>query len=439
MKTKASGFTLIEILITMALFMMVIAVTGSAFTLILKATGRLTTSEESNISGMVGLEIMRHDLQQAGYGMPTAYMAPPPTYTEASFTPANSLNDAPHGIPRPFASLDSVTNGVDSNTADGLTYTIVNGTDYLSIKATTVGRAPAARKWTFVAYSGAVGETITRRRPNVWPTADENLASTDYGIVLKRTFDDTGTTSTLVFNNTNTGTAANFYTKNTTALLNNNFNPISTDPPYVIYGISDTTPGMPFNRVDYMVATPSDSSAISKRCASNTGILYKATVNHSDGKLSYLPLLDCVADMQVVFGWDTTGDGKITESSAYSSNPLKISVAGTATYTDIQTIMEDPLLLRNALKYIKVYIMAQEGMADANFTNKNSAVGGAYAIVVGDANTSASTARTVSNVSLTKGYTAQNLADNGWLNYRWKIYRLVVRPNNLPTAPSRTN
>ncbi len=35
----------------------------------------------------------------------------------------------------------------------------------------------------------------------------------------------------------------------------------------------------------------------------DTGILYKGTVNHADGLLTELPLLDCVADMQVIFGW----------------------------------------------------------------------------------------------------------------------------------------
>ncbi len=428
MKSPESGFTLIEIIIAMTLFMVIIGITGSAFTLLLTFSRQLATSDGNNIAGVVGLEIMRHDLQQAGYGMPTAY-ASPPTYNEALFAPANtsSLNDAPHGIPRPIVSLDSVTSWSDANAADGLTYTVLEGTDYLSVKASSVGRDAAAGKWAFVKYSSSIGSQFTQKAPNRWATPEENLNDNDYGIVLKRTFDDKGIQSTLIFNNNNSGTATNYATNKTNALLDNNFNPNSADPPYFIYGISKTTPGMPFNRVDFMVARPSDTPAQPK-CAPNTGILYKATVNHSDGKLSYAPLLDCVADMQVVFGWDTAGNGIITESSAYSGT---ISVSGTAHAEDISKITKDPLLVRSALKYIKVYIMAQEGKADPGFTNTNSIMKNAYSIVVGDANTSDSSSRAISNVSLTKGYTAQNLSGKGWLNYRWKIYRLVIKPNNL--------
>jgi hypothetical protein len=66
--------------------------------------------------------------------------------------------------------------------------------------------------------------------------------------------------------------------------------------------------GMPFNRADYFVAIPGSSSQLPSVCAPGTGILYKTTVNHEannpGGKLTYTPLVDCVADMQVVLGWD---------------------------------------------------------------------------------------------------------------------------------------
>ena len=74
--------------------------------------------------------------------------------------------------------------------------------------------------------------------------------------------------------------------------------------------------------------------------------------------------------------------------------------------------MESPVEIRNKLKYVKVYIMAQEGRKDSGFTNTAP-------INVGDV------------ASITKSYTVANLTTNGWLNYRWKIFRIVVYPKNL--------
>jgi hypothetical protein len=126
-----------------------------------------------------------------------------------------------------------------------------------------------------------------------------------------------------------------------------------------------------------------------------------------------MPLLDCVADMQVVFGWDLNGNGVIEESSAYQSDATKISVSGsTITAAGIKTIMESPDEIRNKLKYVKIYIMAQEGRKDSGYTNSAP-------VKVGDL------------ASITKSYSVANLTTNGWLNYRWKIYRIVVKPKNL--------
>ena len=62
-----------------------------------------------------------------------------------------------------------------------------------------------------------------------------------------------------------------------------------------------------------------------QRCADNTGVLYKATVNHSDGLFSELALLDCVADMQVIYALDNNEDGEFldgagTPADAYSDD-----------------------------------------------------------------------------------------------------------------------
>lgn len=432
--TNNKGFTLIEMLITMVLVIVVIMITGTAFESILKNSGRLISSEESNIEGVVGLEMFRHDLQQMGYGIPDAFQLPI-NYPEATVAPANLLNDG-HGtasagdIPRAVVSLDAM-----SGYATGNTYNVLTGTDYLAVKATTVGRNKASKKWTYLRYSGAAGAP-SELAPNTWSNPEDNFKQSDKVIVLKRSFTDTGTTNTLIYNNNNTGVATIYWSSTPTVLMSDNFNPGSTDPTYYLYGVDDGALGMPFNRADFFVARPSTASSIPTTCAYKTGILYKATVNHADGRLNYMPLLDCVADMQVVFGWDVNSDGVITESSAYSDTASEISVSGTASNAAIQAIMIDANEIRKKLKYIKVYIMAQDGRRDASYKNTDILMNNTYSVVVGDANTrdintSTSLSNSASNVSITKGYTAAELASKDWLNYRWKVYRIVVKPKNL--------
>ncbi|MEI7817421.1 MAG: prepilin-type N-terminal cleavage/methylation domain-containing protein [Desulfuromonadales bacterium] len=443
--TNNKGFTLIEMLVTMTLVILVIMITGSAFESILKSTGRLVASEESNIEGMIGLEMFRYDLQQSGYGIPDTFLSLAPKYVEASYAPANLFNDGKGtstagNVPRPIVSLDSVSGASDTNaeistsetSSSTSSFSILDGTDYLAIKATTVGHSKASKKWTYLNYSAVLGSVFSAKAPNKWPNTEDNFKSDDMTIVIKRAFLDDGTiTNTLIFNNNNTGVAGTYWPGNPTVNMNSDFNPGKADPTYFLYGVNNYSAsglGMPFNRADFFVARPATTSSIPTMCASNTGILYKATVNHDGGKLNYKPLLDCVADMQVVFGWDVNNDGIITESSAYGSS---VSVSGTASGDSIKAIMLDAIKIRKTLKYIKVYIMAQEGRKDLNFKNTDMLMNNTYSVVVGDANTSASLYNSASNVSITKGYTAADLTAKGWLNYRWKIYRIVVRPKNL--------
>ena len=406
------GFTLLELLITMALVIGVIMITGSAFESILKSTSRIASSEESNIEGVVGLEMFRHDLQQMGFGLPSAFQATP-VYTEATIAPANKLNDAPSEVPRAVTSWESVS---------GYT-TVLAGTDYLAIKATTVGLNKASKKWTFLTYTSSAAGKI----PNRWSNSEDNFATSNSVIVINRAFSATGqVTNTMVTNG-----PTYWATYPVAEMSDASFNPTNPSQVNYLYGVRDAGAlGMPFNRADYFVARPSDATSMPTTCAPRTGILYKANVNHGDGELFRYPLLDCVADMQVVFGWDLNGNGVIDESTAYDIDSTKITVSssiGTNAAT-IKAIMENSDDIRNKLKYIKVYIMAQEGRKDTNFTNTNTLVGNTLSVVVGDHGP-----RPPNNVSLTKGYTAAELTTNEWLNYRWKIYRIVVRPKNLAT------
>ncbi|MPN31827.1 hypothetical protein SDC9_179302 [bioreactor metagenome] len=72
--------------------------------------------------------------------------------------------------------------------------------------------------------------------------------------------------------------------------------------------------------------------------------------------------------------------------------------------------MADPEKLRTSLKLIKVYLLAQSGRRDAGYQSPAS-------FAVGDASIDA--------ISKTYTLTAE------MQKYRWKVYRVIVRPKNL--------
>jgi hypothetical protein len=190
---------------------------------------------------------------------------------------------------------------------------------------------------------------------------------------------------------------------------------------YTAYGVdSAATLRFPFNRTDYFVATPTDPTAIPSYCAKGTGVLYKTTVNHADGKLTYIPILDCVLDMQVVLGWDIDGDGVIdtwsnADGSFANTNPYPAQFTA-AVGTNNNSITTVPNI-RNNLKMIKVYILAQNGKYDPSYTSQSP-------LNVFDSGESSNTGRPT-------GFALSATTNPSQLNYRWKLYRIVVRPKNL--------
>ena len=60
------GFTLVELIVTMTIFVLVIAAASGVFTGLLTQFKQQSKITETNIEGVVGLEILRHDLSSAG-------------------------------------------------------------------------------------------------------------------------------------------------------------------------------------------------------------------------------------------------------------------------------------------------------------------------------------------------------------------------------------
>jgi len=438
-KVSRRGFTLIETLVAMSLFLVLLAMAGKAFSLIVAKASQYSKMEESNIEGIIGLEVMRHDIEQAGLGLPWGfcYRQTTPqlalvtgnvTYNESADTNGINLNDSNGGTtsagqpPRAFVGLAGL--GAFSS-------------NYFGIKATTVSRDKASQNWTYIPFNNYSSVSGRESRPVTF--SNHNLKAGDkvtmiaYDFIYKDNevaadFAVTGTSGSDNFNHRLIVEPSNdkyfSVNYNTTGGIVADYLPIKDQQSYMVYGIdSTTTPRMPFNRADYFIKVPSGSTSIGDGglppfCAPSTGVLYKATVNHLDGKYNYLPLLDCVADMQVVLGWSSL---PVSDSNrpvdSYSTLPTTVGGAVSATNgkaNDIKTWLTNAKDVREHLKVVKIYILAQEGKRDLNYTTPGS-------IVVGDI---------TGNDGLTqKTFTPSSSPDQQ--HYRWKLYRIVTSPKNL--------
>jgi hypothetical protein len=184
---------------------------------------------------------------------------------------------------------------------------------------------------------------------------------------------------------------------------------------------------MPFNRADFFIKVPDASTKgiLPATCEpSGTGVLYKAIVNHSDGSYTYIPLLNCVADMQVVLGWDTSNEGKANNVNAYSSvadSSGAVTASPSAAKSDIETWLKSPKGLREHLKIIKVYVLAQEGKRDRSYTYPQASI-----IVGKDCRAAEST-----DIDCGSSFTKNYVFTPEQRRYRWKVYRIIARPRNM--------
>jgi prepilin-type N-terminal cleavage/methylation domain-containing protein len=384
---REAGFTLIELLITMVIFVLVLAAGSQIFTGLLTQFKQQSKIAETNIEGIVGLEILKQDIEHAGYGLPWNGLI---TYSEASGDPFG-LNDSPTDAPRAILTQNNANFSSPND--------IFNGSDYLVIKAVNIARNDACQKWT----------TLKATSPYVrtWTPSSENLSAGDHVIVLSPGATDINR-RTLVVN----GAA---FSTTYSSVASSPWSPTDVMEARIIYGVDDTSLRMPFNRADYFITRNrrSGENLTPSRCAPNTGVLVKAIVSHDDGDFDLppddgitdeLPLLDCVADMQVDFWLDTDADGNINW-------PPSDDISGLTAQQ-----------IREQVKEVRVYVVAHEGQRDVNYDfSMNNTRESLSALEVLGGNS-----RTITFINL-----KTQIGDPDYKYYRWKVYTLVVKPNNL--------
>lgn len=381
---RQAGFTLTELLITMAIFIFAITAITNVFVPLVTQFKQQSRIAETQIQGIVGLDILRRDLEQAGFGLPWV-LPTAVTYLEGSNTTSGSIpapnvstiNDATADPPRAIASINDVTG--------------LGGSDYLVIKATSVATNDASMKWTQVVGTAVGGSSV-----KVWNSSVEDLNTGNRVIVI---IPSRGVNNQRVLVN-NGGT---FYTQFNAGAFPTVFAPSTENDIFLIYGVDPSLNlRMPFNRADYYIENVT-GTIIPSRCAPGTGILMKTVIDQTSGNRNAgIPLLDCVADIQIIFRLDRNSDGNLSATD----------VLNTLTGTPL-TAQE----IREQLKEVRVFILAHEGQKDPGYTYPNSTITLPPASDLG-----AGAGRTFNFIS-------SGIAN--WQNYRWKVYSIVVKPNNL--------
>ncbi len=397
------GFSLVELMVTMVVFVFVLAAGSQIFTALLTQFKQQSKIGETDIEGAVGLDIMRYDLAHAGYGLPWNVQSPGTwagltNYYEAASNAGLSPNPANFNDGNAATGTGgSAPRAIVSGPGAGL-----NGSDYLSIKSANASGNQTAGKWTYL-KAGPSTTVWTPSNQNI-NKDDSNNAVTPKAVVLSMgNVSNITTQQALVLDGSN-----NWYLTYTGDPSTAGFAPTgSSNTPDLIYAIDpNTNLRMPFNRADYYIRVPTNSP-MPRRCAPNTAILYKATVNHNGGGLSEMPILDCVAYMYVDYWLDTNNDGAIDWPPQ----------------NDISALTADQI--RAQLMEVRVYIVAQEGQKDINY---DFSEGGTRN------NLSANEVLQTSSRTLyfpAAGNLSTLIGSPDYKYYRWRLYTLVVQPNSL--------
>ncbi|WP_328745423.1 PilW family protein [Geomonas anaerohicana] len=410
------GFTLVEMVVAMAIFLFVILAANQAFQSVVASSTQQTKSLASNIDGIVGLELLRYDVEHAGYGLPWRFQS----YTGAiSFrnlggsanVEAEVANEAlAKGMDSAslnavqsanIKAIDAGTCGKEVNGSDATN--VGGGPDYLVLRSVLAplnrGAGDASRKWSYLNYSSSGGSNHSYLRK--WNNA-EDLGANDRATAILSTFTSSGSEEKVLLMN-----GLDFEVRvgtNGALPAGDPFKPNDRSEVVVAYGIANSANAgsalrMPYHRTDYYLFRP---AVMPQTCNPGTGILYKAVVDQATGRFgTQYPLLNCVADLQVEFEYDAKDDGNISYLSGATLASLRAAE------------------IRDHLKIVRVYLLVQEGKRDDSFNYPGDS------IQVGDRARPTTSGRTLSAADMASLFTAD------WRKYRWKLYTIVTRPKNL--------
>ncbi len=404
------GFSLVELLVVMAITVFVLMATSKVLVSLISTFKQQSKIAESSIESVVGLEILRRDIQSAGFGLASGISNSVSTFRIYDWSSLNDYTEVVNpdsGDPNPDIEPEDF-NDSDSSAAyyispdpkasprvfiSAAPAWTVNGSDYLVLKGANLGSTAASGKYHTLEFGGAVN-TWYPEKAN--PIFDANLRDTDYVLVISiRDEESVG----LAEDESSAGT---YYTRFDDLA---DFEPPDNREVRIVYGLdSDSVPVAPFNRADYYISSQEQPG----RCAPNTGSLVKASMQHSTGKLGpEMPVLDCVADMQVLYKMDENEDG-IADAGLVDSSVILTKTA---------------LQIKRQVKEVRVYILVHEGQADPR-----------RKFAPDPANPPADPPTGADDNEILVGARSFDLLDNigtTYTNYKWRVLRVIESPSAM--------
>ncbi|MGC8493601.1 MAG: PilW family protein [Syntrophobacteraceae bacterium] len=340
------GMTLVELMVSLAIVMLIVATASAAYIKLLLSYKSHSSISESYMSNLTGLELLRYDIEMAGYGLPSnttaiAYSEAASAHYggDANLPDPSTLNDTANPAPRAFVVAKSAN---------------ANNSDILAIKSTLANLSATSKKWSIITSAPAASDPNLTVGPKVklWGetaldpvmdfTTGDNIMVLDNNGVLQ------AVSGTWCYSFNASAPYTGYYS-NATAIAPG----AGPDVVYYVYGLDNSAGNhvMPFNRVDYFLAPTANKS-----CADypNAYALYRGVVNQADGSItSPAPvLIDCVKDFQVAFGVNPSGNAIVWQSDLNQENVPGGAGAGAAmTAAQIQQYLRE----------LRVYVIYQEG------------------------------------------------------------------------------
>lgn len=303
------GFTLVEILIALAVFGIILTGFFSAYLSQLKHTTYETRGAESEIELGIAKGVLQRDLELAGYGLADDYIA----VTSKTFAPLAAWGN------------DGGTDNPDDLILAGTALSLKNR---------------ATQEWTYMSDSGPDF--------HVWDDVRQDVVPDDRVILMEpssKTLLAEGGEWLFQYNGSDaaptavTGGAA--FSKDSVGTL-----------AYALYGAPSggDEATQPYWTVRYYIG----SGETPLGCADKSNSLLRAETDQFDTPKPDHgdPLLACVLDMEIAFGLDTDGDGAID------------------TWDDGAKTSKDYAeeTLRKRLKEVKLYLLVQSGSRDKDYT-----------------------------------------------------------------------
>ncbi len=450
---KKNGFTLVELVLAMFIVAAIMAASYTAFITLSKGFKAEAKKSEAVVENILGLDLLRYDIEMAGFGLPsgtsspninityneahpasayagtTDYMpeqyTPDPTCFNDSITPtcecASTVLSCVSSTNEPRAIILADDENPGDDTADSN-----DDSDVLSIKSLTASLNDAGGKWALRFDDGIAGAPYNQKFNSTEHDIDDNyLVIVEGDGIIKCTGGGSNSTACTAGNDTWAFTISNWSATTPPDSANASALPdpsAAANELFFVYGVEKTTASkpltlrMPFNRVDYYLQR--NKNNFPNRCHPKSYNLVRAAINHNyqnspesdyNGMRNEMPIMDCVIDFQIAFGIDSDNDGTLD---------LWVQDNSSATY------FGNANSIAQYVRAVKVFILMHEGTYDADYTyeitGNNMDIG-----VDGNDDGDLSDAGDL----LLKSYDFTKLSN--WTNYRWKIITITINTANL--------